>query len=101
MPLQDFVSRILTMRRFLKAMERLVLAQERQATALERLADKYTPIPLPTPSKDDLRETGPSFGRDADFIAIEAFREKVQAIAHREPTDDELNDHLDGKEVTF
>ena len=101
MPLQDFVSRILTMRRFLRAMDRLTVAYERQASALERLADKFAPAPLAPPTKDDLRETGPSFGRDADFIAIEAFREKVFAIAHREPTEDELNDHLDGKEVTF
>ncbi len=87
------------MRRVLKAIDRLVLAEEAQASALTRIADRFSPRPLPQATKDDLATTGPSYGRDQDFVKIEEFKGKVWDAARREPSEEEIIDFLDGREV--
>lgn len=95
----DLLARFVTTRRLLRTLDRMAAAQEQQLVLLGRIADRIAPVPLAEPSKADLRETGPSWGRDADFVRIEEFIQKCEQDLHRAPTEDEIVDFLEGREL--
>lgn len=85
-------------RGLLKILDRLTRATERQASALERLADRWAPI-VPDPSPDDLRTSGPSYRRDEEQVRIQEFVDRFEAELHRLPSEEELLRFLDGQPV--
>jgi len=95
----DFLNRLVTTRRLLKTLDRLATAQEQQVLLLARLADRLAPVPLPDASKTELLTTGPSWGRDSEFVRIEEFVEKCERDLKRPPTEDEIVDFLEGREL--
>jgi hypothetical protein len=95
----DFLNRFVTARRLLRTLDRLATAQEQQVALLARIADRVAPTPLPEASKTDLLTTGPSYGRDADFVRIEEFIERCEKDLKRPPTEDEIVDFLEGREL--
>lgn len=101
MTIADTFSRILTMRRFLRAMDRIAAAQEQQTHLLRRIADHLAPAPPPTVSADDLRQTGSSSVNYTELGRIQDFTDKVRKDLGREPTEDEIVDFLDGREVSL
>ena len=95
----DFLSRFVHTRSMLKALNRLATAQEHQTVLLSRIADRVAPIPLADASTADLTSTGPSYGRDSEFVRIEAFVEQCERDLKRPPTEDEVVDFLEGREL--
>lgn len=83
-----------------RALQRIAAAEERSALALERLADRYAPLPALPPSDQELRTaTGNSFARDAELARIEEFVERCWKDVKRAPTEEEIVRYLDGEEL--
>ena len=93
MGLRDVLRNGLVLRKLLKESERQSLALERIAHTLERLANFVTPQ-IPAPSTADLKETGISYSRDAEQVAIQGFVEKTEKVLGRPPTDEEIMEFL-------
>ncbi len=87
-----------TTRRFLRTLDRIALATERQADLLQRLADRIAPPP-PAFHPDDLKSTGAAFSRDEEQARIQAYVELCEKDLKRLPTDEEIVRYLDGEEV--
>lgn len=98
MPFTDYVSRILALRRLIKAAERIAHEQEKQTLLLQRLADRFAPE-APTVEKADLRDTGASFVSLEEQGRIQDFVERAWRDAGREPTEEEIERFLDGEDV--
>ena len=94
----DVVTRILALRRMIRAVERLADAQEQQNKLLARLADRFAPL-APDVSKEDLRSSGASFVSLEEQGKIQDFTEKVWRDAGRDPTEEEVERFLDGEDV--
>lgn len=101
MTIADAFSRILTMRRMIRAIERLATAQEQQITLLARIADAIAPPRPVAVSPEDLRQTGSSSVNYTELGRIQDFTDKVRKDLGREPTEDEIVDFLDGREVSL
>lgn len=83
-------------RRLLRDVGRIAVAAERQAAALERLADEFAPaLPLPTP--DEIRTAGPlpAARRDEVQGKILDFTDRMLRDLQREPTEEEILQMLD------
>lgn len=100
MSLRDAFSRIITMRRVVLDLSRIATALETQTQLLARIADHLAPPPV-LHSKDDLRETGASSVNYAELGRIQDFADRVRRDLGREPTDEEIVDHLEGREVSL
>lgn len=101
MPIKDLFSNLILLRRLSASTTRIADALEAQNQFLARLADRYAPETLPTPTAADLKHTGPTFSRDTELVRIQEFVERCQRDLHREPTDEEIVDYLDGVEVSL
>ncbi len=88
-----FIQRLIQTRRFLHTLDRIAVAQERQADLLSRLADHFCPIIEP----GDLQTTGPSYSRDVEQRAISEFTAQIRRDHGRLPTEEELVALLDEK----
>ena len=95
----DFLARFVTARRLLRTLDRLATAQEQQVQLLARIADRVAPVPLAEPTKADLVSTGPSYGRDSEFAKIEEFVRVCERDLKRAPTEDEIVDFLEGRDL--
>lgn len=87
--------RLLHLRRTLRTLERIALAQERQADALDRLCIALGAVPQVEASATDLQQTGVSVSRDREQAALQDFAARFLHDTHREPTDEELAEALD------
>lgn len=93
----SLIDRFTKLRRLLKALDRIAVAQESQARSLQRLADHFAPeAPAETPAKDLKVLTGVSYARDIELATIEVFKERMWRDQRRTPTDEEISDWLDG-----
>lgn len=97
MAFTDYVSRILTMRRFLKTQERIAIALEQQTQILQRIADVVAPT-LPPVTPADLKQTSATFNSYAEQGRIQDYVDRVLKEVGREPTDEEVVAFLDGEE---
>ena len=88
-----FLQRFLLTRRFLRTLDRIALAEERQADLLDRLASHFCPIIEP----GDLQTTGPTYSRDAEQRAISEFTAQMRKDHGRLPNEEELVALLDEK----
>lgn len=91
--LKELLTNGLVLRRLLRATERQADSLDRIADLLTRLTDQLAP-PEPVVTADDLRKTEVAFSRDAEQVAIQEFTARFQRTVGREPTDDEVFEHL-------
>jgi hypothetical protein len=87
-----------TTRRFLRTLERIAVASERQADLLQRLTDRVAPQPIAF-HPEDLKTTGAAFSRDEEQARIQEYVERCEQDLKRQPTDEEIVRYLDGEEV--
>ena len=87
-------------RRSLRLLEQIAAATDRQAAALERIANKIDPPVAADPDPIDLRaRTGVSYHPDEEAAKIESYIAKCFADTRRLPTDEEICRYLDGEDV--
>ena len=86
-------------RRTIRALERIAQAEEAQAVALGRLAEKFAPADLPADEAEVRRGSQIDFSRDQEQARILDFSRKVQQDLGREPSEQEIVDFLDGVPV--
>jgi hypothetical protein len=98
MAFADVVTRILTLRRVVKALETIAQQQTEQTQLLRRLADHVAPA-APVVEKADLKGSGPSFVSLEEQGRIQDFTERAWRDAGREPTEEEVERFLEGEDV--
>lgn len=98
MPLPKFLRSFSGSRRALRALDRIADAQWESTLLLRRIADRVAPEPLPA-DPIALKTTGVSFSKDQEQVRIQAFVEQCYRDLKREPTEQEIVDHLDGVAV--
>ena len=97
-----WLDRLVTTRRLLRALETIAGAQQIQTILLTRLVDRLAPAIEPEAKEQEVRQvSGTSYGRDEEFARIESFIEKCQHDLQRIPSEQEVIDFLDGKEVSI
>lgn len=97
MSITDILDRLTLTRRLVTAVERMATAQEATNALLLRLVDHLAPA-VPTPSEEDLRTAGPSFGRDAQHLALQEWLATFEDRVGRVPTEAEVEAWLDDYE---
>jgi hypothetical protein len=90
-------TRILLVRRVVKAIDELVVLHRRQTEALERIADRVAPILVET-SPADLKQTTADFVDYSTQGRIQDYVERVVQDSGREPTEEEIMAYLEGQE---
>lgn len=85
-------------RRALKALDRLVAAQEQQTVLLARIADRVAgPVTEPLPPDELRRVSSVSFSRDEEQGRILDFIARVERDTGHSPTEDEVLAFLEGQ----
>jgi hypothetical protein len=96
MGLRDIITNGLLLRRLVQASERQTTAMEAISLSLSRIAESLAPIPTEA-SPEDLKRTDINFTRDAEQVVIQQFVERFERMNNRQPTDDEIFEHLSEK----
>lgn len=91
-----FVTRLVTMRRLLKDLHRIADAKESIARSLQRLADRFAPEAIDQPEEQIRQHSAVSYSRDEEQAKILDFVTRLERDLGREPTEQEIVDHLDG-----
>lgn len=92
--LRDGWTKLVTIRRLVKALERMATAQEQQTLLLARLADRLAPV-VPEPTEAELKQTGPTFSRDWEQARLAEWSDQFRARIGREPSEMEQAEYLD------
>lgn len=96
MSFRSSVTRLFEARRALRSLDRLVVAEERIADALDRLAARFGAGVDVEASPEDLRTTGISVSRDREQALLQDWADRFLRLNGREPTDEELAEAADG-----
>ena len=89
-----------SLRHSVRMLGRIADATERQALAMERIANKIDPAPPAVPDPADLRTlSGVAYHPDAEAAKIEAYIAQCLQDTKRLPTDEEICRYLDGEDV--
>jgi len=96
---RDAFSRIVTMRRLIKAVEGIAEAQARQNILLARLVDRFAPDAPVVNAADIQQLTGVSHVNYHEQGQIQDYAERVYRDTGREPTEDEIVRFLEGEDT--
>lgn len=88
----------LLLRNLLKSQERMEQSVAEIAQSLRRIADHLAP-PILEPAAEDLRQTSVTYSRDSEQARILDFEEAIFRRLGRPPTEQEILDHLEGREA--